>query len=266
MHFPQLFAFKWVPMQTDAAVFWRYLCCSTPLWSCLCVSSRSEAICAPAHEHGSNITRGEGRTRRRSETVRGQMRCLFCAPSSPAVIISWRWSTVSHCGFWQALALAPAAGQSGLWEDQQPTEPGFVSCKNIFLVKKKRKNKTCARRWSEWRTKKKTLRETSRENKVFSHNQLLLCMRAAAVLNLLDLWGSQVLKRQQSQRCLLFRPTSDEKVQRNWLQLKYSYASYPTIVCSVALLASLTMVMLSPRRPPCSCPLFRGIGSPLFFF
>lgn len=35
--------------------------------------------------------------------------------------------------------------------------------------------------------KKKTLRETRRENKVVSHNQLLLWMRAAAVLNLLDL-------------------------------------------------------------------------------
>lgn len=27
---------------------------------------------------------------------------------------------------------------SGLWEDKQPTEPGFVSCKNIFLAKKKK--------------------------------------------------------------------------------------------------------------------------------
>lgn len=39
----------------------------------------------------------------------------------------------------------------------------------------------------ENRRRKKNLRETSRENKVVSHNQLLLWMRAAAAFDLLDL-------------------------------------------------------------------------------
>lgn len=39
----------------------------------------------------------------------------------------------------------------------------------------------------EQKRRKKTLRETSRENKVVSHNQLLLWMRAAAAFDLLDL-------------------------------------------------------------------------------
>lgn len=142
-------------------------------------------MCAAAHEHGSHITRGEGRKRRRREAVRGQMRCLFCAPSSPAVIFSWQWSTVSHCGFRQALALAPAASQAACGRINSPQSWGLSHVRTSFS--QKRWKKTCARRWSEWRTKKKNLRETSRENKVVSHNQPLLWMRAAAVFNLLDL-------------------------------------------------------------------------------
>lgn len=38
---------------------------------------------------------------------------------------------------------SPRGRPSGLWEDELPTEPGFVSCKNIFLSCKKKKNKTC---------------------------------------------------------------------------------------------------------------------------
>lgn len=86
---------------------------------------------------------------------------------------------------------SPRGRPSGLWEDELPTEPGFVSCKNIFLsCKKKKKNKTCRLRAQvepEENRKKKTLRESSRENKVVSHDQLLLWMRAAAVFDLLDL-------------------------------------------------------------------------------
>lgn len=68
--------------------------------ACAC-RVRSEAMCAAAHEHGSHIRGGGGRDGgREGGGRRGQMRCFFLpSPSSPAAIISWRWSAVSHCGF-----------------------------------------------------------------------------------------------------------------------------------------------------------------------
>lgn len=103
------------------------------------VEQQSEAMCAAAHEHGSHITGEEGRKRRRREAVGGQMRCLFCAPSSPAAIISWRWSTVSHCGFWQALALAPTAAQAACGRINSPQSQGLSHVRTSFLQKKKKK-------------------------------------------------------------------------------------------------------------------------------
>lgn len=86
----------------------------------------------PHHRRG-------GRMRWRREAVRDQMRCLFSAHSSAAAINSWRWSTVSHCGFRHALAPHPTAGRAACGRTNSPRCRGFVSCKKMFFEKKKKR-------------------------------------------------------------------------------------------------------------------------------